>query len=168
LFNGGRIIIIIIIIIIIKKHEYYYDNMKRVKLDYIYIIYPMSGIVGTHRNLMHAFHWWLTLYPYEINDKEACNIAFIWEFPRPLLAGNINSYTYYIKLKLQFRKRLYIAFKCNHRLIVSSRCTHVCHSGFSDFRSVETRTFHSKTRNHPSLCHLIRSGTTSWCFRERH
>lgn len=45
------------------------------------------GIQCPHRGAVYSFTWRHRAYPYENDDREACNVFFIWEMIRPLLKG---------------------------------------------------------------------------------
>jgi len=53
---------------------------KNVKLN-------CKGIQCPHRGAVYSFTWRHKAYPYVADDREACNVFFIWEMIRPLLKG---------------------------------------------------------------------------------
>lgn len=50
-----------------------------------------KGICVPHRAAVHSYHWRLTEYPYEKDDRVACHVFFVWELMRPML-GNVPLY----------------------------------------------------------------------------
>ncbi|VVC31784.1 Hypothetical protein CINCED_3A002626 [Cinara cedri] len=46
-----------------------------------------KGILCPHRGAVYSFTWRHKAFPYENDDREACNVFFIWEMIRPLLKG---------------------------------------------------------------------------------
>ncbi|XP_026818153.1 LOW QUALITY PROTEIN: uncharacterized protein LOC113557060 [Rhopalosiphum maidis] len=46
-----------------------------------------KGIQCPHRGAVYSFTWRHKAYPYVDDDREACNVFFIWEMIRPLLKG---------------------------------------------------------------------------------
>ncbi len=46
-----------------------------------------KGIVCPHRGSVNAYTWRYRHLPYEDDEREACNVFFVWEVIRPLLQG---------------------------------------------------------------------------------
>ena len=46
-----------------------------------------KGIVCPHRGAVNSYYWRYTHYPYQDDEREACNVFFVWEVIRPLLQG---------------------------------------------------------------------------------
>ena len=46
-----------------------------------------KGIVCPHRGAVNSYYWRYTYYPYQDDEREACNVFFVWEVIRPLLQG---------------------------------------------------------------------------------
>ncbi|KAK7873449.1 hypothetical protein R5R35_000229 [Gryllus longicercus] len=61
--------------------------------DMAYTVYSSGttgkpkGIQCPHRGAVFSYHWRHISYPYKPDDREACNIFFVWEMLRPLLKG---------------------------------------------------------------------------------
>lgn len=53
------------------------------------------GIQCPHRGAVYSFTWRHKAYPYANDDRDACNVFFIWEMLRPLLKGD---YIYFVFL----------------------------------------------------------------------
>lgn len=61
----------------------------------IYLV-ELKGIQCPHRGAVYSFTWRHKAYPYMPDDREACNVFFIWEMIRPLLKGNYILYFIYL------------------------------------------------------------------------
>jgi non-ribosomal peptide synthetase component F len=46
-----------------------------------------KGIMCPHRGAVFSYHHRHVTYPYEEEEREACNIFFVWEMLRPLMKG---------------------------------------------------------------------------------
>ena len=46
-----------------------------------------KGIVCPHRGAVNSYYWRYVHYPYEVGEREACNVFLVWEVIRPLLQG---------------------------------------------------------------------------------
>uniref|UniRef100_A0A8D8VTW3 Linear gramicidin synthase subunit D n=1 Tax=Cacopsylla melanoneura TaxID=428564 RepID=A0A8D8VTW3_9HEMI len=75
-----------------KKHPS--PTYPQVNLDDVaYVVYSSGttgkpkGIVCPHRGAVHAYKWRFKACPYDENEREACNVFFVWEMLRPLLKG---------------------------------------------------------------------------------
>ncbi|XP_050537486.1 uncharacterized protein LOC126903364 [Daktulosphaira vitifoliae] len=61
--------------------------------DLAYVVYSSGttgepkGVLCPHRGAVYSFTWRHKAYPYDNDDREACNVFFIWEMLRPLLKG---------------------------------------------------------------------------------
>ncbi|XP_063239696.1 uncharacterized protein LOC134540730 [Bacillus rossius redtenbacheri] len=61
--------------------------------DMAYTVYSSGttgrpkGIQYPHRGAVFSYHWRHLAYPYQPDDREACNVFFVWECLRPLLKG---------------------------------------------------------------------------------
>ncbi|XP_075227039.1 uncharacterized protein LOC142327684 isoform X2 [Lycorma delicatula] len=61
--------------------------------DMAYAVYSSGttgkpkGILCPHRGAVFSYTWRHRAYPYKPNDREACNVFFVWEMLRPLLQG---------------------------------------------------------------------------------
>lgn len=51
------------------------------------VFYFFSGIMCPQRGAVFSYHHRHVTYPYGDNEREACNIFFVWEMLRPLLKG---------------------------------------------------------------------------------
>ena len=67
---------------------------KKMSLDDLaYAVYSSGttgkpkGIKCPHRGAVFSYNWRHIHYPYEENEREACNVFFVWEMLRPLLKG---------------------------------------------------------------------------------
>ena len=47
----------------------------------------LSGIQCPHRGAVFSYYWRHVAYPYGEEEREACNVFFVWEMLRPLLRG---------------------------------------------------------------------------------
>lgn len=56
-------------------------------------IITIIGIQCPHRGAVYSFTWRHKAYPYTHDDRDACNVFFIWEMLRPLLKGD---YLYFV------------------------------------------------------------------------
>jgi len=45
------------------------------------------GIQCPHRGAVYSYLWRHLAFPYDEDDREACNVFFVWEMLRPLLKG---------------------------------------------------------------------------------
>lgn len=48
-----------------------------------------------HKGAILSYKWRHENYPYAADEREACNIFFVWEMLRPLLKGENNSFYLY-------------------------------------------------------------------------
>ncbi|CAM9615782.1 unnamed protein product [Chrysoparadoxa australica] len=46
-----------------------------------------KGICCPHRGAVHSYYYRLQEFPYQPDDRVACNVFFVWEMLRPLLGG---------------------------------------------------------------------------------
>ena len=46
-----------------------------------------KGMLCPHRGAVNAYDWRYAYYPYQEDEREACNVFFVWEMLRPLLQG---------------------------------------------------------------------------------
>lgn len=46
-----------------------------------------KGIQCPHRGAVYSYTWRHLAFPYDEDDREACNVFFVWEMLRPLLKG---------------------------------------------------------------------------------
>ena len=46
-----------------------------------------KGILCPHRGAVNSYVWRYRRYPYQAEEREACNVFFVWEVMRPLLQG---------------------------------------------------------------------------------
>ncbi|WP_168583125.1 type I polyketide synthase [Gephyromycinifex aptenodytis] len=46
-----------------------------------------KGIICPHRGAVNSYSWRLRHLPYQGEEREACNVFFVWEVLRPMLAG---------------------------------------------------------------------------------
>ncbi len=46
-----------------------------------------KGIVCPHRGAVNSYFWRYTHYPYQEDEREACNVFLVWEVIRPVLQG---------------------------------------------------------------------------------
>lgn len=65
--------------------------------DMAYTVYSSGttgrpkGIVCPHRGAVFSYKWRHLAFPYDDDDeREACNVFFVWEMLRPLLKGGFN------------------------------------------------------------------------------
>jgi hypothetical protein len=73
-----------------------------------------TGILCPHRGAVYSFTWRHKAFPYVEDDREACNVFFIWEMIRPLLKGNYVIFSNLV-LKLVIKLNSYVQFICNLR-----------------------------------------------------
>ena len=52
----------------------------------------LTGILCPHRGAVFSYTYRHEAFPYETDDRETCNIFFVWEMLRPLLKGDILSF----------------------------------------------------------------------------
>ncbi|KAL4230934.1 hypothetical protein ACF0H5_011308 [Mactra antiquata] len=70
----------------IPEDEITLDNLA-------YIVYSSGttgkpkGIKCPHRGAVFSYHSRHTFYPYDPDEREACNVFFVWELLRPLIKG---------------------------------------------------------------------------------
>lgn len=61
--------------------------------DMAYTVYSSGttgkpkGIQCPHRGAVFSYTWRHLAFPYDEDDREACNVFFVWEMLRPLLKG---------------------------------------------------------------------------------
>lgn len=61
--------------------------------DMAYTVYSSGttgkpkGIQCPHRGAVYSYVWRHLAFPYDDDDREACNVFFVWEMLRPLLKG---------------------------------------------------------------------------------
>ncbi|RZF48402.1 hypothetical protein LSTR_LSTR007569 [Laodelphax striatellus] len=76
--------------------EKYDKNFKSVPVtldDMAYTVYSSGttgkpkGIQCPHRGAVFSYTWRHKAYPYRDDDREACNVFFVWEMLRPLIKG---------------------------------------------------------------------------------
>lgn len=48
---------------------------------------PFPGICCPHRGAVFSYTWRFQNFPFESDDRVACNVFFVWELLRPLLKG---------------------------------------------------------------------------------
>lgn len=46
-----------------------------------------KGMLCPHRGAVNSYYWRYTYHPYQEDEREACNVFFVWEVIRPLLQG---------------------------------------------------------------------------------
>ncbi len=57
-------------------------------IHYVYV--SSAGIQCPHRGAVFSYHHRHITYPYGENEREACNVFFVWEMLRPLLQGKFS------------------------------------------------------------------------------
>jgi hypothetical protein len=57
--------------------------------------HSLSGIQCPHRGAVFSYYWRHIAYPYSADEREACNIFFVWEMLRPLLRGEVTRKTWF-------------------------------------------------------------------------
>lgn len=60
-----------------------------VKIESIFFSYIPKGIQCPHRGAVYSYLWRHLAFPYDDDDREACNVFFVWEMLRPLLKGRL-------------------------------------------------------------------------------
>ncbi|XP_066999059.2 uncharacterized protein [Anabrus simplex] len=61
--------------------------------DMAYTVYSSGttgkpkGIQCPHRGAVFSYHWRHVAHPYQPDEREACNVFFVWEMLRPLIKG---------------------------------------------------------------------------------
>jgi len=53
----------------------------------MYILNYFSGICCPHRGAVFSYTWRFCNFPFQPDDRVACNVFFVWELLRPLLKG---------------------------------------------------------------------------------
>ncbi|MBS9782304.1 MAG: SDR family NAD(P)-dependent oxidoreductase [Arcobacter sp.] len=71
-----------------------YENQEKPNIDSLAYCVMTSGTTGEpkgiicpHRGAVNSYYWRYNYYPYEQNEREACNVFFVWEAIRALLQG---------------------------------------------------------------------------------
>ena len=54
---------------------------------YLYHLNCVSGICCPHRGAVFSYTWRFCHFPFQPDDRVACNVFFVWELFRPLLKG---------------------------------------------------------------------------------
>lgn len=77
-----------------EENKDFKDAPLEMTLDNLaYVVYSSGttgrpkGIMCPHRGSVFSYHHRHVTFPYETEDREACNIFFTWEMLRPLLKG---------------------------------------------------------------------------------
>ena len=70
------------------------ENLPKPGLDDLAYCVMSSGTTGApkgmlcpHRGAVNSYYWRYTNYPYQDDEREACNVFFVWEAIRCLLQG---------------------------------------------------------------------------------
>lgn len=88
----------------------------------------LTGIKCPHRGAVFSYHARHIFYPYGENEREACNVFFVWELLRPLIKG----IKYFLpSLKINDYLRLNSTLLCNRM-----RCHFRNQSEAMDYRLV--------------------------------
>lgn len=72
-----------------------YKNPSGLKLIISFLLYNhynmyhfnFSGICCPHRGAVFSYTWRFRNFPFQSDDRVACNVFFVWELLRPLLKG---------------------------------------------------------------------------------
>jgi len=71
-----------------------YSNQEKPDIDSLAYCVMTSGTTGEpkgiicpHRGAVNSYYWRYNYYPYQENEREACNVFFVWEAVRALLQG---------------------------------------------------------------------------------
>ncbi|XP_006818170.1 uncharacterized protein LOC102809176, partial [Saccoglossus kowalevskii] len=71
-----------------------FDSPPTVHLDNLaYVVYSSGttgkpkGIMCPHRGAVYSYHWRHTNYPFQSDERVACNVFFVWEMLRSILKG---------------------------------------------------------------------------------
>ncbi|MAD41415.1 MAG: hypothetical protein CL623_03385, partial [Arcobacter sp.] len=71
-----------------------YSNQEKPSIDSLAYCVMTSGTTGEpkgiicpHRGAVNSYYWRYNYYPYSQNEREACNVFFVWEAIRALLQG---------------------------------------------------------------------------------
>jgi surfactin synthase thioesterase subunit len=94
-----------------------------------------KGILCPHRGAVNSYYWRYTHYPYQEDEREACNVFFVWEVIRPLLQGKP---VFIIPDEVIYDPPRLVAFLYQHRitrvLVTPSLLEQILHTPMPDLR----------------------------------
>lgn len=127
-----------------RQAERFVSALAASTLKYICLLWKLrsSGIQCPHRGAVFSYTWRHLAFPYEDDDREACNIFFVWEMLRPLLKGKNSTYSTHAWIPTFNDVRF-----CRHSDVRYTRLRHIWSSSVVGFYSQE--------QNHSDALHAV-------------